>query len=180
MSIVDTVKETAQGLVQGAMSKLVPLAPDSWVPGGVPDPLIRQQHGLIGTSVSRLDGPLKVRGAAPFAAEFPLEGMVYAALAYATIPRGRIAAVDTAAAEAAPGVVVVMTHLNAPRMNPPAVFGSSPTAIGWPFQWTRSSCMIGRSAGPAAVGEDPNTAGVFIRGAFRCVITSTTPGAASA
>ena len=52
MSIVDTVKETAQGLVQGAMSKLVPLAPDSWIPGGVPDPLIRRQHGLIGTSVS--------------------------------------------------------------------------------------------------------------------------------
>ena len=130
MSIVDTVKETAQGLVQGAMSKLVPLAPDSWIPGGVPDPLIRQQHGLIGTSVSRLDGPLKVRGAAPFAAEFPLEGMVYAALAYAPIARGRIAAIDTVAAEAAPGVVLVMTHLNAPRMNKPAVFGSSPTAAG--------------------------------------------------
>ncbi len=130
MSIVDTVKETAQGLVQGAMSKLVPLAPDSWIPGGVPDPLIRQQHGLIGTSVSRLDGPLKVRGAAPFAAEFPLEGMVYAALAYATIPRGRIATLDTAAAESAPGVVLVMTHRNAPRMNKPAVFGSSPTAAG--------------------------------------------------
>ena len=130
MSIVDTVKETAQGLVQGAMSKLVPLAPDSWIPGGVPDPLIRQQHGLIGTSVSRLDGPLKVRGAAPFAAEFPLEGMVYAALAYATIPRGRIAALDTDAAEASAGVVLVMTHRNAPRMNKPAVFGSSPTAAG--------------------------------------------------
>ncbi len=130
MSIVDTVKETAQGLVQGAMGKLVPLAPDSWIPGGVPDPLIRQQHGLIGTSVSRLDGPLKVRGAAQFAAEFPLDGMVYAALAYATIPRGRIASIDTAAAEAAAGVVLVMTHRNAPRMNAPAVFGSSPTAAG--------------------------------------------------
>ena len=130
MSIVDTVKETAQGLVQGVMSKLVPLAPDSWVPGGVPDPLIRQQHGLIGTSVSRLDGPLKVRGAATFAAEFPLEGMVYAALAYSTIARGRITAIATQAAEAAPGVVLVMTHRNAPRMNAPAVFGSSPTAVG--------------------------------------------------
>ena len=91
MSIVDTVKQTAQGLVQGAVSKLVPLAPDSWVPGGVPDPLIARQHGLIGTSVSRLDGPLKVKGAARFAAEFALDDMVYAALAFATIPRGRIA-----------------------------------------------------------------------------------------
>ncbi|RMB35785.1 xanthine dehydrogenase molybdenum binding subunit apoprotein [Sphingomonas sp. PP-F2F-G114-C0414] len=128
MSIVDTVKQTAQGLVQGAVSKLVPLAPDSWVPGGVPDPLIARQHGLIGTSVSRLDGPLKVKGAARFAAEFALDDMVYAALAFATIPRGRIATLDVAAAEASAGVVAVMTYRNAPRMNQPAVFGSGPTA----------------------------------------------------
>ena len=130
MSIVDTVKGVAQAAIQGAMSKLVPLAPDSWIPGGVPDPLIRQQHGLIGKPISRLDGVLKVKGAARFAAEFPLEKMAYAALAYATIPRGRIATLDTSVAEAAPGVVAVMTHQNAPRMNPPAVFGTSPTAAG--------------------------------------------------
>ncbi len=130
MSIVETVKGATQAAIQGTMAKLVPLAPDRWIPGGVPDPLIRQQHGVIGTSVSRLDGPLKVRGAARFAAEFPLERMVYAALAYATIPRGRIATLETGIAEAAPGVVAVMTHKNAPRMNPPAAFGSSPTAAG--------------------------------------------------
>ena len=130
MSIVDTVKETAQGLVKGAMGKLVPLAPDSWIPGGIPDPLIRRQHGLIGTEVSRLDGPFKVLGTARFAAEFPLDRMVYAALVFSTIPRGRIATIDSAAAEAAPGVVAVMTHRNVPKMNPPAVFGSSPTAAG--------------------------------------------------
>jgi xanthine dehydrogenase YagR molybdenum-binding subunit len=130
MSIVDTVKGAAQAAVQGAMAKLVPLAPDSWIPGGVPDPLIRRQHGLIGKPVSRLDGMLKVKGAATFAAEFPLENMAYAALAYATIPRGRIATLDTSAAEAAIGVVAVMTHRNAPRMNAPAVFGTSPSAAG--------------------------------------------------
>lgn len=130
MSIVETVKGAAQGAVQGAMAKLVPLAPDSWIPGVVPDPLIARKHGLIGTSVSRLDGPLKVKGAARFAAEFPLDDMVYAALAFATISRGRITALDTDAAEASAGVVAVMTHLNAPRMNTPAVFGSSPTAAG--------------------------------------------------
>ena len=56
--------------------------------------------------------------------------MAYAALAYATIPRGRIATLDTSAAEAATGVVAVMTHKNAPRMNAPAVFGTSPSAAG--------------------------------------------------
>ncbi|TXC70599.1 xanthine dehydrogenase family protein molybdopterin-binding subunit [Sphingomonas ginsenosidivorax] len=130
MSIVETAKAAAQGLVQGAMAKLVPLAPDSWIPGGVPDPLIARKHGLIGAPVSRLDGALKVKGAARFAAEFVFDDMAYAALAYATIPRGRIAGIDAAAAEAAPGVVLVMTHRNAPRMNTPGVFGSSPTAVG--------------------------------------------------
>ena len=54
--------------------------------------------------------------------------MVYAALVYGTIPSGLIATLDTKAAEAAPGVVLVMTHRNAPRLNKPAMFGSSPTA----------------------------------------------------
>ncbi|MET0373113.1 MAG: xanthine dehydrogenase family protein molybdopterin-binding subunit [Rhizorhabdus sp.] len=130
MSILESAKEAAQGLMQGAMAKLVPLAPDSWIPGGVPDPLIARKHGLIGAPVSRLDGALKVKGAAPFAAEFLFEDMTYASLAYATIARGRITAMDSAEAEAAPGVVLVMTHLNAPKMKAPGVFGSSPTAVG--------------------------------------------------
>jgi xanthine dehydrogenase YagR molybdenum-binding subunit len=128
MSIVDQAKTVAQGLTMAAMAKLVPLAPDIWIPGGVPDPLIARKHGLIGTPVSRLDGRLKVRGSARFAAEVPLENMVYAALVYGTIPSGLIATLDTKAAEAAPGVVLVMTHRNAPRLNKPAMFGSSPTA----------------------------------------------------
>jgi xanthine dehydrogenase YagR molybdenum-binding subunit len=128
MSIVDTAKGAVQGAMQTAMAKLVPFAPDSWIPGGASDPLIGRKHGLIGTPVSRLDGPLKVRGAARFAAEVPLENMVYAALVYGTIPSGRIATLDTQAAEAAPGVVLVMTYRNAPRLKSPAPFGSSPTA----------------------------------------------------
>ncbi len=130
MNIVDDAKIAAQTAMQALMSKLVPLAPDSWIPGGSPDPLVTHKHGLIGASVSRLDGPLKVKGAAPFAAEIPLDDMAYAALAFSTIPRGRMVEIDTAAAEGAPGVVLVMTHRNAPKMAPPAVFGTSPTAVG--------------------------------------------------
>ncbi len=130
MNIVDDAKIVAQTATKTLMTNLVPLAPDSWIPGGKPDPLITHKHGLIGTPVSRLDGAFKVGGTARFAAEFPFQGMVYAALSYSTIPRGRIATLDTSAAEAAPGVVLVMTHRNAPRMNPPAVFGSSSTAVG--------------------------------------------------
>ena len=57
-----------------------------------------------------------------------MEGMVYAALRYSTIARGRITALDTAAAEAAAGVVLVMTHRNAPRMQPPPLFLTAPKA----------------------------------------------------
>ena len=130
MNVIDEAKVKAQALVQGVMGKLVPLAPDSWVPGGVPDPLIAHKHGLIGKPVSRLDAQVKVKGEARFAAERPMANMVHAALSYSTIAKGRIETLDATAAEAAPGVIAVMTYRNAPRMNPPAVFGSSPTAVG--------------------------------------------------
>ncbi len=119
-----------QEAVQAVMKKAIALAPDAWMPGGTPDPLTGRKHGLIGAPISRLDGPLKVQGAARFAAEFPMECMVYAALANSTVARGRIAALDTRAAEAAPGVVLVMTHENAPRMKPMPVFMSGPKAAG--------------------------------------------------
>jgi xanthine dehydrogenase YagR molybdenum-binding subunit len=116
-----SIKDAAQAV----MKKAVQIAPDAWMPGGAPDPLIRQKHGLIGTPVSRLDGPHKVSGTARFAAEFPMKSIVYAALKYSTVARGRVRELDTAAAEAAPGVVLVMTHHNAPRMKPAPVFLSS-------------------------------------------------------
>lgn len=116
--------------VQAVMKKAIEVAPDSWLPGGKPDPLIRQKHGLIGSPVSRLDGVLKVKGEAPFAAEFEADRMVFAALAYSTIARGRIRVLDTMAAEAAPGVVLVMTYRNAPKMKPTPLFNSSPKAAG--------------------------------------------------
>ncbi len=99
----------------------IALGPENWGPGSAPDPLTGKR-GLVGAQVSRIDGPLKVRGAARFAAEVPMAGMVYAALAFSTIPKGRITALDTRAAQDAPGVVLVMTHQNAPRLNPAPTF----------------------------------------------------------
>ena len=117
-------------VAKAAIMKAIKLAPDTWVPGGEPDPLIKDSRGLIGGSISRLDGPLKVQGKAPFAAEFPMEAMVYAAVAFSTIAKGRITSIDTSAARAAPGVVLVMTFQNAPRMKPLPAFGTQPKAIG--------------------------------------------------
>ncbi len=108
-----------------AVKKMVALAPDRLMPGGKPDPLVERREGLIGQPVSRVDGPLKVRGEARFAAEFPVDGMVYAAVVFSTIPRGRVVSFDTAAAESAPGVVLVMTHRNAPKIEAMSFFGEA-------------------------------------------------------
>lgn len=130
MSIAKDAKGLIQGAAQGLMAKAVALAPDAWVPGGVPDPLIGRQHGHVGRAVSRIDGPLKVSGTARFAAEFPMERMVFAAIAFSTIAKGRIVTLETARARMAQGVVEVMTHHNAPRLSPPPVFMSNPKAAG--------------------------------------------------
>ncbi len=130
MSIIEDAKQLAQGVMQGAMAKAIAIAPDSWLPGGEPDPLIHQRHGHIGKPLSRIDGPLKVAGQARFAAEFPMEEMVYAAVAFSSIAKGRIAEIMVGEAEAAAGVIAVMTHHNAPPMEPPPVFMSGPKAAG--------------------------------------------------
>jgi len=129
MSVLEEAKQAVQGVAQTAMAKAVALAPDSWIPGGKPDPLAERKHGLIGTQISRIDGPAKVQGAAVFAAEAAMAGLAHAALAYSTIARGTIAELDTAAAEAAPGVILVMTHRNCPKLQPIPYFMSEGKAM---------------------------------------------------
>jgi xanthine dehydrogenase YagR molybdenum-binding subunit len=73
-------------------------------------------NALVGRAVSRVDGPVKVTGQATYAAEFRLRNMAYAALVTATVPSGTITRLDVSAAQAAPGVVAVLSHLNAPRL----------------------------------------------------------------
>lgn len=73
--------------------------------------------GLIGAPLDRVDGQLKVTGAAPYAADITLAAEpAHAVLVQSTIARGRILSIDTRAAERAPGVIAVMTHENAPRL----------------------------------------------------------------
>lgn len=120
---------STQGRRAEVIQTAIGLTPERWLPDGAPDPLMHKR-GLIGAPVSRVDGPLKVQGNARFAAEVAMERMTYAALVHSTIARGRIVRIVTAAAEAAPGVVLVMTYKNAPRMKPPALFGTSPSAAG--------------------------------------------------
>lgn len=70
----------------------------------------------VGQPIHRVDGPLKVTGKAKYAAEFAPDGVAYAALVESTIPGGSITSIDTGAADKAPGVVLVLTHLNAQKL----------------------------------------------------------------
>lgn len=91
-----------------------------FVPDKEPDPLMHE-HGCVGKPLSRVDGPLKVRGEARFAAEFDIEGVVHAALVHSTIAKGRIVRIDLSEARMAPGVIEIVTHENAPKMRPPTL-----------------------------------------------------------
>ena len=74
---------------------------------------------VIGKALDRLDGPLKVSGRARYAYEFHDEfpGAAYGFVLGASVPRGRIVSIDVKAAEAAPGVLLVLTHENAPKQS---------------------------------------------------------------
>ena len=69
-----------------------------------------------GRGVDRIDGPLKVTGAAQYAADAPVEHPLFGVLVQSTISRGRIRAIDETQARAVAGVVEVLTHRNAPRL----------------------------------------------------------------
>ena len=70
----------------------------------------------VGSPHSRVDGRLKVTGAARYAGEVGAPGLLHGYVVSGTIAKGRITAIDTAAAEAVPGVVKVFTHANRPRV----------------------------------------------------------------
>ena len=72
--------------------------------------------GPIGEPISRVDGPQKVTGRATYAAEFDVRGQAHGAIVRSTIAKGRVASIDTAVAERAPGVLAVLTHRNAPKL----------------------------------------------------------------
>jgi xanthine dehydrogenase YagR molybdenum-binding subunit len=74
----------------------------------------------IGRDLVRRDGAAKVRGIAVYADETPVPEdagpALYCRIVTATVARGRVRGVDTAAAQAVPGVVRVITASDAERL----------------------------------------------------------------
>jgi xanthine dehydrogenase YagR molybdenum-binding subunit len=76
-----------------------------------------QSAKYVGKAVNRVDGHSKVTGAATYAAEHKIDDLVYAALIQSTIAKGTITKMDTSEAERLPGVKVIITPFNAPRLS---------------------------------------------------------------
>ena len=69
----------------------------------------------IGQPLPRADGAAKVTGAARYTADHALPNMLYGVLVTATIPAGRVTAIDVDQAMQGQGVVRVLTHADMPR-----------------------------------------------------------------
>jgi xanthine dehydrogenase YagR molybdenum-binding subunit len=70
---------------------------------------------IIGQPVDRIDGPLKTSGRAPYAYEYhgAVSDQAYGFILGAAIAKGRILSINLAEAQAAPGVLAIVTHENA-------------------------------------------------------------------
>ncbi|GAA0499595.1 xanthine dehydrogenase family protein molybdopterin-binding subunit [Streptomyces olivaceiscleroticus] len=73
--------------------------------------------GAVGTAHTRVEGLAKVTGAARYAGEIPFAEMAHGWLVLSTIARGRISAIEEDAVLAMPGVLKVLHHGNAPRVD---------------------------------------------------------------
>ena len=80
-----------------------------------PNALDTDKGGPVGKPIDRIDGPLKVTGTARYAYEVRDAGpAAYGYAVTATIGKGTMTNIDTAAAERAPGVLKVLTWKDSP------------------------------------------------------------------
>ncbi|MDN3253154.1 xanthine dehydrogenase family protein molybdopterin-binding subunit [Streptomyces sp. MA25(2023)] len=73
--------------------------------------------GAVGTAHTRVEGRDKVTGAARYAGEVPFADLAHGWLALSTVTRGRVRSIDTDAVLGMPGVLAVLHHGNAPRVD---------------------------------------------------------------
>ncbi|MFF4700399.1 xanthine dehydrogenase family protein molybdopterin-binding subunit [Streptomyces chattanoogensis] len=73
--------------------------------------------GAVGTAHTRVEGLAKVTGAARYAGEIPFAELAHGWLVLSTVARGRIRSVEDASVRAMPGVLTVLHHGNAPRVD---------------------------------------------------------------
>ncbi|MFI8089868.1 xanthine dehydrogenase family protein molybdopterin-binding subunit [Streptomyces sp. NPDC086080] len=72
--------------------------------------------GAVGTAHTRVEGRDKVTGAARYAGDIPFTGLAHGWLVLSTVARGRIVSVETGPVLDMAGVLTVLHHGNAPRL----------------------------------------------------------------
>lgn len=71
----------------------------------------------VGTAHTRVEGRAKVTGAARYAGEIPYAELAHGWLVLSTVARGRIRSVEDTSVLGMPGVLTVLHHANAPRLD---------------------------------------------------------------
>ncbi|MFC0108007.1 hypothetical protein [Kibdelosporangium aridum] len=82
------------------------------------DDVTSSRGGVVGTPRPRVEGHGKVTGGVRYAADLKLPRAAHGVVVLSTVARGRIRTMDTAAVLKMPGVVGVVDHTNAPKLNP--------------------------------------------------------------
>ncbi|USR01824.1 aldehyde oxidoreductase molybdenum-binding subunit PaoC [Sphingomonas aerolata] len=82
----------------------------------VANPIDRMK--VVGRAHTRIDGPLKTTGLAPYAYEHhrEIENAAYGYAVGTAVAKGRINAIDTVAAKAAPGVIAIVTAADVDKL----------------------------------------------------------------
>ncbi|WP_043493583.1 xanthine dehydrogenase family protein molybdopterin-binding subunit, partial [Streptomyces viridosporus] len=114
--------------------------------------------GAVGTAHTRVEGRDKATGAARYAADLPFADLAHGHLVLSTVARGRIRSVRTTDVLDMPGVLTVLHHGNAPRLDTDYVgmLGVPPDPTAAVFQHDR----IPHAGWPVAlvVAETPEQA----------------------
>ena len=84
----------------------------------------------VGSSIPRLDAAEKVTGQAAYPADIDLPGQAWLKIVFAGVPHARIVRMDTARAEAADGVVAVLTAADVPVNEYGLVMPDQPVLCG--------------------------------------------------
>jgi xanthine dehydrogenase YagR molybdenum-binding subunit len=71
---------------------------------------------ILGPARSRVDGRLKVTGTAKYSVEFDIPKCAFGWTVESNIASGKIISIDAKGAQRAPGVLTIVTHLNAPKL----------------------------------------------------------------
>src|SRR5438034_6742084 len=75
---------------------------------------------ILGPARNRVDGRAKVTGAAKYSVEFQVPNCAYGWTVESNIAKGKILSIDSKSAQAAPGVLAVITKPDAPQTKEPA------------------------------------------------------------